>query len=194
MSIFDILITAIALSMDAFAVSICKGMAVKNLKIKHMLICGLWFGVFQALMPLIGYLAGSLLSDYIKTIDHWIAFLLLSGIGINMIREAFEKTDPNKDASEKKDADFSFLNMLFLAVATSIDALTVGVSMAFLDGTNILLAVCSIGIITFALSALGVKIGKSFGLLFKSKAEMIGGIILILIGLKVLLEHLGIIV
>lgn len=186
MSIWELLILAVGLAMDAFAVSICKGLSVKDVKIKHMVSAGLYFGGFQALMPIIGYLLGVNFKHLIEHFDHWIAFALLVLIGGNMIREAL-----GKDEEEELNASFGPKTMLPLAVATSIDALAVGVTFAFLQ-VQIVPAVGFIGIITFLLSFLGVKIGNVFGMKYKSKAELAGGIILVLIGLKILLEHLGV--
>jgi len=183
MSLFTLFITAVGLSMDAFAVSICKGLAMKKLSWKKALIIGLWFGGFQALMPTLGYLLGTAFENYVTAIDHWIAFALLSLIGLNMIKEAFSKDDESSNDS------IDIKTMLLLAVATSIDALAVGVTYAFLK-VQILPAVSFIGGITFLLSILGVKIGNLFGLRYKTKAEIAGGIILILMGIKILLEHL----
>ncbi len=174
--------------MDAFAVSVCKGLALRRVELSHMALVGLWFGGFQALMPLLGYLLGSSFSNSIKSVDHWIAAGLLAIIGANMIREALKQGD----SCDVESASLSFKNMLLLAIATSIDALAVGVSFACLD-VNIWLAVGCIGAITFVISADGVKIGGVFGAKYKSKAEMAGGVILILIGLRILLEHLGVI-
>lgn len=186
MGIVEILLIGIGLSMDAFAVSICKGLSVEKLKWKHSLIAGVYFGGFQALMPLVGYLLGSQFKSMITSIDHWVAFVLLVLIGVNMIREAL-----GEEGKEKNDS-FSFRTMVLLAVATSIDALAVGITFAFLD-VNIGLAVLLIGSTTFVLSAAGVRIGNIFGSRFQKKAEVAGGIILVLIGTKILLEHLGII-
>ena len=188
MSLATLFITAVGLSMDAFAVSICKGLAVKKAGIKQMLIAGLWFGGFQALMPFIGYLFGSTLKEYVEKYDHWIAFILLALIGANMIKEALSK-DENEESSS---ASMGIKEMFTLAVATSIDALIVGVGYAFLPDVNIGAAVGFIGVITLVLSAIGIKIGNVFGLKFKTKAEITGGIILILMGAKILFEHLGI--
>ncbi len=185
MGFVEILIIAVALSMDAFAVALCKGLSVPKLKPKHALIVGLYFGGFQALMPVIGYLLGFKFEDAIASVDHWIAFVLLALIGANMIREAVSGEE------EELDASFGFKTMLLLAVATSIDALAVGVSFAFLK-VNIVTAALSIGVTTFILSAVGVAIGNVFGVKFKSKAEIAGGVVLILMGLKILLEHLGV--
>ena len=186
MGIIEQLGMAIALAMDAFAVAICKGLTVKKIKPRHLVITGLYFGGFQALMPLIGYFLGVNFRQYIETVDHWIAFALLVIIGANMIKEAFSKDE------ELHTDDFSFKSMLPLAVATSIDALAVGVTLAFLKA-NVISSVSLIGIITFLISAAGVLLGKTVGCKFKSKAELLGGIILIFLGLKILLEHLGII-
>lgn len=183
MSIIELLILALGLSMDAFAVSICKGLSVPKLRPKHCLICGVYFGGFQALMPLIGWALGIRFQSMITNIDHWIAFVLLAVIGANMIKESFSKEE------ECPDASFGFKTMLTLAVATSIDALAVGVTFAFLD-VNIVPAVLLIGATTFVCSAVGVKIGNVFGNRFQSKAEFLGGLVLIGIGLKILIEHL----
>lgn len=185
MSLLTLFLTAVGLSMDAFAVSICKGLAMKKLSIKKALIIGLWFGGFQAGMPAIGYLLGTRFEKYVTSIDHWIAFVLLAIIGFNMIKEALSKDE------EEADDSVDVKTMFLLAVATSIDALAVGVTYAFLQ-VQIVPAVSFIGIITFTLSALGVKIGNVFGLRYKSKAEIAGGVILILMGTKILLEHLGV--
>ena len=182
---FELLSLAVGLSMDAFAVSICKGLSVNRVRPKHMLICGLYFGGFQALMPLIGYLLGVNFRSMIASVDHWIAFVLLSLIGANMLRESF-----SKDKDENVDASFGVKTMLLMAVATSIDALAVGVTFAFLE-VNIVPAVSFIGITTFIFSAAGVLIGNIFGAKWKNKAEFAGGAILILIGLKILIEHLA---
>lgn len=192
MSLFDIVLLAISLSMDAFAVSLCKGLAMKKLKLSHCLIVGAWFGAFQALMPFLGYLLGTTFADKITSIDHWIAFVLLLIIGANMIKEALSKKDDGEDVN----ASLGIKTMFVMAVATSIDALAVGVSFAFTEfetETFVYAAFLLIGVITFTLSAVGVKIGNIFGTKYKSKAELAGGIILILLGLKILLEGLGII-
>lgn len=181
---FELLSLAVGLSMDAFAVSICKGLSVNRVRPKHMLICGLYFGGFQALMPLIGYLLGVNFRSMIASVDHWIAFVLLSLIGANMLRESF-----SGDKDENVDASFGVKTMLLMAVATSIDALAVGVTFAFLE-VAIVPAVSFIGITTFVFSAAGVLIGNIFGAKWKKKAEFAGGAILILIGLKILIEHL----
>lgn len=185
MGLLELFILAVGLSMDAFAVSICKGLSVRTLRPKHNLIAGLYFGGFQAGMPLIGYLLGTQFESLITSVDHWIAFVLLGIIGANMIKESFGEPDELDDS-------FSFRTMLPLAIATSIDALAVGVTFAFLK-VDIIPAITFIGLTTFVLSAIGVKIGNVFGAKFKSKAELAGGCVLILMGLKILLEHLGII-
>lgn len=185
MGILELITIALGLSMDACAVSVCKGLSVEKLKVKHMLITGLYFGGFQAAMPLLGYLLGASFESFITSFDHWIAFVLLSLIGANMIRESL-------GGAEKLDASFGVRAMLPLAVATSIDALAVGVTFAFLS-VPIIPAVCLIGATTFALSVLGLNLGRVFGARFRSAAELAGGVILILIGLKILLEHLGVI-
>lgn len=186
MSVWELIIIAVGLSMDAFAVSICKGLSLQKMEWKNACKAGLYFGGFQALMPLIGYLLGVNFRKQIESIDHWVAFVLLALIGLNMVKESREK-------AEELDSSFDVKTMLLLAVATSIDALAVGVTFAFLK-VDIVPAVCSIGFITFWFSVLGIKIGNVFGARFKSKAELAGGIILILMGSKILLEHLGILV
>ena len=183
MGVIELFVLALGLSMDAFAVSICKGLSVSKLRAKHCLICGVYFGGFQALMPLIGWALGIRFQSMITNIDHWIAFVLLAVIGANMIKESFSKEE------ECPDASFGFKTMLTLAVATSIDALAVGVTFAFLD-VSIVPAVLLIGATTFVCSAVGVKIGNVFGKRFQSKAEFLGGLVLIAIGLKILIEHL----
>ena len=184
MSIAELFLLAVGLSMDAFAVSICKGLSLRNFKVKHMLIAGAWFGGFQALMPLIGYFLGSFFAEMIEKYDHWVAFVLLAIIGGNMIKESFGK-------DEKVDSSMDVKSMLLLAIATSIDALAVGVTFAFLQ-VQIVPAVSFIGVITFIFSAVGVKIGSLFGTKYKSKAELFGGIVLVLIGIKILLEGIGV--
>ena len=186
MSYFELFLLGTALAMDAFAVSICKGMACRRIQMTHMIAAGLWFGGFQMLMPLAGYFAGRGFAGYIEKYDHWIAFILLAGIGLNMIREALSKDQRQEDDS------FAFWPMLLLAVATSIDALAAGLSLAFLD-ENIWLVVCITGVITFVISACGIWIGSVFGGVFKSRAEIAGGVILIIIGVRILLVHLGVI-
>lgn len=187
MSLLELLIIAIGLSMDAFAVSIGKGLSVTKIKLSHALKVGLWFGGFQALMPLIGYLLGSTFADIVSAYDHWVAFVLLALIGGNMIKEAFEK-DVECDCNKKEKNCFGFVTMLTLAVATSIDALAIGVTFAFFK-VAIIPAIITIGITTFLFSVAGLKIGHIFGCKYKSHAELFGGVILILIGLKILLEH-----
>ena len=187
MSTLEIFLLGFALSMDAFAVSVCKGLATKKLGIKQMLIVGLWFGGFQALMPTTGYLLGSTFEKYITRFDHWIAFVLLALLGINMLREALSKEE------EEVDASYAFKPMLLMAIATSIDALAAGITFSTLQ-VNILKAAGLIGCTTFVISAIGVRIGSVFGARFKKPAEMVGGVILILLGIKILLEHLGILV
>lgn len=185
MSLFSLFTIALGLSMDAFAVAICKGLAMSKITFRKSLIVGLWFGGFQGLMPLIGYLLGVQFKSYITAIDHWIAFVLLGIIGANMIREALSKDE------EKASDSLAFKDMLVLAIATSIDALAVGVTFAFLQ-VDIIPAISFIGVTTLILSMIGVKIGNVFGVRYKSKAELAGGIILIIMGTKILLEHLGI--
>jgi len=185
MSLWELFVIAVGLSMDAFAVSICKGLSVEKVSRKNYFAVGLYFGGFQALMPLFGYWLGSRFQSLITSIDHWIAFVLLSIIGINMIRESRGKAD-------EYDSSFSFKSMLPLAVATSIDALAVGITFAFLK-VSIVPAVSFIGVITFILSAVGLKLGNIFGAKYKSAAELTGGFVLIIMGLKILLEHLGVI-
>lgn len=188
MGTWELFILAVGLSMDAFAVSVCKGLSVKKLRPKHMLIAGLYFGGFQALMPLIGWFLGTRFEKYITSVDHWIAFALLAIIGGKMIYDSFQKEEQEADGR-------SVLNvreLLVMAVATSIDALAVGITFAFLN-VNIVSSVAVIGVTTFVLSAVGVLIGHKFGAKYKNKAELAGGVILILIGLKILLEHLGVI-
>lgn len=189
MGIIELFILAIGLSMDAFAVSICKGLSLRKISVKHMCIAGAWFGGFQALMPLIGYFLGNLFAGTITKYAHWIAFFLLLYLGIKMIQESFG--DDENDELEDVGQPMSIKSMFLLAVATSIDALAVGVTLAFLR-VSIIPAVLFIGIITFICSAAGVKIGSIFGTKYKSKAELFGGIILIAIGAKILLDGLGI--
>lgn len=185
MSLVELFLIAVGLSMDAFAVSVCKGLSLGRINWKHMCIAGLWFGGFQALMPTIGYFFGSFFTGAINKYAHWIAFILLIIIGGNMVKESFGD-------EEEVDASMTAKSMFLLAVATSIDALAVGVSFAFME-VAIVWAVLFIGTTTFVLSAVGVKIGSIFGTKYKSKAELAGGIVLILIGLKILLEGIGII-
>lgn len=186
MRILEIILVGIGLAMDAFAVSICKGLSMKKMNWKNAIIIALYFGFFQALMPVIGYFLGTTFSNFVEAVDHWIAFALLLLIGANMIRESFDNEE------EKRNDKVDIKTMLVLAIATSIDALAIGITFSFLK-TNVPIAVSFIGIITFIISLLGVKIGNKFGDKFQNKAEMIGGIVLIFIGIKILLEHLGVI-
>lgn len=186
MSLLELFLLAVGLSMDAFAVSVCKGLSVRRGSMKQALTVGIWFGSFQALMPFLGYLLGITFSSLITNIDHWIAFVLLVFIGFNMIREA--RSDEENESNDR----FDFKTMLPLAVATSIDALAVGVTFAFLR-VNIVPAVSFIGCITFLLSAIGLKAGNIIGAKNRSRAEFAGGLVLILMGIKILLEHLGVI-
>ena len=188
MGIGALILLAVGLSMDAFAVSVCKGLAMQKATVKAGVVCGAWFGGFQALMPLIGYYLGTVFADAIEAVDHWVAFGLLVIIGINMLKEAFCTCSD----CEEHDDDLSFKTMLVMAVATSIDALAVGISLAMAGDVNIFLAVLLIGVITFSLSALGVKIGNVFGSRFEKKAQIAGGVILIVLGAKILLGHLGV--
>lgn len=184
MGIFELFLLAVGLSMDAFAVAVCKGLANRTVQTGHVLLTGLWFGGFQALMPALGYLLGRQFERYITAVDHWIAFFLLGLIGANMIREALSREE------EQVNASFGVKAMFPLAVATSIDALAVGVTFAFL-GVRILPAVSFIGVITFVFSAIGVKVGNLFGARYKAKAELAGGIVLCAMGVKILIEHLA---
>ena len=184
MGLIELFLIAVGLSMDAFAVSVCKGLAMPKCTFKKAAIVGLWFGGFQALMLAIGYILGAQFQEAIASIDHWIAFVLLALIGGNMIHEALDNDE------EEADASLDVKTMFLLAVATSIDALAIGITFAFLK-VNIIPAVCFIGIVTFIISFAGVKIGNVFGARYKNKAEIVGGVILILLGLKILLEHLG---
>ena len=186
MGIIEILLISISLAMDAFAVSICKGLSMKEINWKKAIIIALYFGLFQAIMPGIGYFLGSTFQDLVTSIDHWIAFVLLAIIGINMIKEAFSKED-----NTKCNDNVDFKTMVVLAIATSIDALAVGITFAFLN-VNLPLTIILIGVITFMLSMIGVKIGNKYGNKYEKKAQIAGGIVLILIGAKILLEHLGI--
>ncbi len=183
MSLIELFLIGISLSMDAFAVSICKGLSVGKIKIKHMLLAGLWFGGFQALMPFIGYVLGSAFEQYITSIDHWVAFILLGIIGFNMIKESRE------ESCDVQSASFGIKTMFMLAVATSIDALAVGITFAFLS-VDIIPAVAIIGCTTFIFGVAGIKIGSVFGAKYKSKAELLGGVVLCCLGLKILIEHL----
>lgn len=188
MSFGELMLLAVGLSMDAFAVSICKGLAMKKATLKAGLTCGIWFGGFQAIMPLIGYFLGTLFADAIQTIDHWVAFVLLVLIGANMLKEAIKQDD----GEDKPNADLSIRTMFIMAVATSIDALAVGISLAMAGNVNIVTAVLLIGLFTCAFCTVGVKIGNVFGSKFEDKAQIAGGVILILLGTKILLEHLGV--
>ena len=194
MGFIELFLLGVGLSMDAFAVSVCKGLAMKKATLKSQMTCGRWFGGFQALMPLIGFFLGAMFADAIKSFDHWIAFGLLALIGANMLKEALEK---ECDCCEEHNADMSVKTMFVLAVATSIDALAVGISLAMANTeetpVDIWAAVGLVGVTTCVLSALGVKIGNIFGSRYEKKAEFAGGVILILLGLKILLEHLGVI-
>ena len=190
MGFFELMLLAVGLSMDAFAVSVCKGLSMKKATVKAGAICGAWFGGFQALMPLIGFFLGKMFAQAIESFDHWVAFGLLALIGINMLRDVFSKEEDC--CCEDKDADLSIKTMFVMAVATSIDAMAVGISLAMAGNVNIFVAVLLIGVVTFALSALGVKIGNVFGSRFEKKAQFAGGVILILLGIKILLEHLGV--
>ena len=190
MGIFELLILAVGVSMDAFAVSICKGLCMPKATPKACMTCGVWFGGFQALMPTIGFFLGTLFADAIQAFDHWVAFVLLAIIGFNMLKEAFEKQEC--DCCDVNSADLSVKTMFVMAVATSIDALAVGVSLAMAGNVNIWIAALFIGLCTCGFSAAGVKIGNVFGAKFEKKAQLAGGAILVLIGLKILLEHLGI--
>lgn len=193
MDLFTLILLAVGLSMDAFAVSICKGLAIKKLSFRHMLIIGAWFGGFQAIMPMIGYLLGMQFARFVNSFAPWIAFILLLLIGINMIRESFSKEEKE---GEETDA-IGFKTMFFMAIATSIDALAVGITFACVPVSiihaaallNTILAVIIIGITTFIISVAGVKIGNIFGNIYKNKAEFIGGVILILLGIKIIVEH-----
>ena len=184
MGLIELFLIAVGLSMDAFAVSVCKGLAMPKCTFKKAAMVGLWFGGFQALMPAIGYILGAQFQEAIASIDHWIAFVLLALIGGNMIHEALDNDE------EEADASLDVKPMFLIAVATSIDALAIGITCAFLK-VNIIPAVWFIGIVTFIISFAGVKIGNVFGARYKNKAEIVGGVILILLGLKILLEHLG---
>ena len=191
MGIIEFFLTGVGLSMDAFAVAICKGLGMRKVNYKQMLLIALFFGGFQALMPLLGWLLGRQFEQYITSIDHWIAFALLVLIGANMLREA-RKEDDTADTETVYDAPLPLGQLLLMAIATSIDALAVGISFAFL-GVNIWLAIAVIGTTTFLISAAGVFIGNRFGNRYEKRATIAGGIILILLGIKILLEHLGVI-
>ena len=185
--VIELFLIGVGLSMDAFAVSVCKGLGMEKINKKHAFLIGLYFGGFQALMPFIGWALGTQFESYITSIDHWIAFVLLLLIGVNMIREAL-----GHGGEDEADPSLGVKTMFLLAVATSIDALAVGVNFAFIPGTNIVAAVCFIGATTCVLSMIGVKVGNVFGVKYKSKAELAGGAILIFLGIKILLEHLGV--
>lgn len=191
MGIIEMLMLAVGLSMDAFAVSICKGLCMKKATLRSQAICGAWFGGFQGLMPLIGFFLGTLFAEAIQAFDHWVAFALLGLIGINMLKEAFSKESVDS-CDVSGEADLSVKTMFVMAVATSIDALAVGISLAMAGNVNIWLAVTLIGVTTFILSAIGVKVGNVFGSRYEKKAQFCGGAILILLGFKILLEHLGV--
>ena len=195
MSLIELFVIAVGLSMDAFAVAICKGLSLRKVSLKECTKVGLYFGGFQGGMPLIGFILGVQFKDYIVSIDHWIAFILLSFIGINMIRESREKDDEKgvvdlAEVAAGEENELGFKSMIMLSIATSIDALAVGVTFAFLQ-VDIIPAVSFIGIVTFILSMIGVKVGNIFGVKYKSKAEFAGGLILIMMGIKILIEHLG---
>ena len=184
MSIIEIFLISIGLAMDAFAVAVCKGLSMKKMNWKKAIIVASYFGFFQALMPTIGFFLGSTFEDLVTKIDHWLAFILLGAIGINMLKEAFSKE------KEAFNDEVNFTTMVVLALATSIDALAIGITFAFLK-VNLLIAVFMIGIITFCISLIGVKIGNKFGNKYEKKAEIFGGVILIALGVKILVEHLG---
>lgn len=186
MGAIEILLIGIGLAMDAFAVSVCKGLAMKKMSWKKAILIGLYFGIFQAVMPVIGYFLGTTFERFITNVDHWVAFILLVGIGINMVKEAFDKE------SENRNDNVDVKTMLVLSIATSIDALAIGITFACLK-IHIVMPVITIGLITFIISVIGVKIGNRFGDKYEKKAEIMGGVILILLGIKILLEHLGII-
>ena len=186
MGAIEILLISIGLAMDAFAVSVCKGLAMKKMSWKKAIIIGLYFGIFQAVMPVIGYFLGTTFERFITYVDHWVAFILLVGIGINMVKEAFDKE------SENRNDNVDMKTMLVLSIATSIDALAIGITFACLK-IHIVMPVITIGLITFIISVIGVKIGNRFGDKYEKKAEIMGGVILILLGIKIVLEHLGII-
>ena len=189
MGIVEILLIAVGLSMDAFAVAVCKGLSTRKLSLKHYLLVGAWFGGFQGLMPALGFLLGSTFEKYITAFDHWVAFGALALIGANMIKESLEKED-ECDCCNDKNSSFAFRTMLGLAIATSIDALAVGIAFAVKEA-NIIFAAPAIAIITFILSGVGLLVGNVFGSKYKSRAEFVGGIILILMGLKSLLDADG---
>lgn len=189
MSFFEVLMIGVGLSMDAFAASVCKGLCMRRATLKNVLIIGVFFGGFQALMPLLGYFLGKQFEEYIVSVDHWVAFALLAFIGGKMIVDVIK--DDGSESCDAKETNLKLREVLILALATSIDALAVGISFAFLK-VDIGSAVLTIGITTLILSSIGVVIGNKFGARYKNKATLAGGIILILIGTKILLEHLGI--
>lgn len=189
MNFLEVLLLAIGLSMDAFAVSVCKGLAMKKAGLRESAICGIWFGGFQAAMPVAGFFLGRAFYEAIEAVDHWVAFALLAIVGINMLREALDK----KEQGEAQNGDLAPKGMLLMAIATSIDALAVGISLAMTGDINIAAAAVMIGLVTFLLSGVGVKIGHVFGDRFEKKAQITGGIILLLLGGKILLEHLSIV-
>ena len=193
MGLGELLLLAVGVSMDAFAVSICKGLAMKRATPGAMVTVGGWFGGFQALMPLLGFFLGTLFAAAIEAVDHWVAFALLAIIGFNMLKEAFEHSCECGCCADEHNADLGVKTMFVMAVATSIDALAVGISLAMAGGVNIWLSVALIGLTTFSFSAAGVKIGSLFGAAFEKKAQLAGGLILVLLGVKILLEHLGVI-
>ena len=194
MGIGELLLLAVGVSMDAFAVSVCKGLAMKKATVKASMTCGCWFGGFQALMPTIGFFLGTLFAEAIHAIDHWVAFVLLAVIGVNMLKEALEKEEEGCcECCDENNADMSVKTMFILAVATSIDALAVGISLAMAGNVNIWMAALFIGLCTCGFSAAGVQIGNVFGSRYEKKSQLAGGLILVIIGLKILLEHLGVI-
>ena len=186
MKMIELILLAVGFSMDAFAVSVCKGLAMKKTSLKAGLVCGAWFGGFQALMPLIGFFVGGLFANAIRAVDHWVAFGLLVLIGGSMLKEGLEKGCDCEDHN----ADLSFKTMFLMAIATSIDALAGGISLAMDGCENIWLAISLIGATTFAFSAVGVKLGNVFGCRFEKRAQLTGGVILVLLGVKIILEHL----
>lgn len=191
MGIIELIIIAVGVSMDAFAISVCKGLSCPEKRTKTALVCGTWFGLFQMIMPLIGYLIGSVFASYVELFDHWLAFILLAFIGGKMIKEALSKKELPLEADEDQEQyrDLSFSKMFLLAIATSIDALAVGVTFAMIE-TNIIFAILIIGICTFLFSFFGAIIGKHFGEKHRKKATLLGGVVLVLIGIKILIEHL----
>ena len=195
MGFWELFLLAVGVSMDAFAVAICKGLAMKRATIGGMATVGGWFGGFQALMPLLGFFLGTLFATAIEAVDHWVAFGLLGIIGFNMLKDAFARSCGLDDCGceDEHNADLGVKTMFVMAFATSIDALAVGISLAMAGGVNIWLSVLLIGLTTFSFSAAGVKIGSIFGAAFEKKAQLAGGLILILLGVKILLEHLGVI-